>query len=114
MGGHRRLNLVWYDPRSDLLAAHGLLDGSTVHGSLAAGDVPEPLREELRVVSAQNWPTPCREAMDVALRDSLVFATRSRSIGPSAWSAGGSRSRRDAAHVATPMVAGGFRQGLYD
>jgi 2-polyprenyl-6-methoxyphenol hydroxylase-like FAD-dependent oxidoreductase len=33
---------------------------STVHGSLAAGDVPEPLREELRVVSAQNWPTPWR------------------------------------------------------
>lgn len=113
--GHRRLNLVWYDPaRSELLAAHGLLDGSTVHGSLASGDVPEPLREELRVVSAQNWPTPWREAMDVALRDSLVFATPVAQYWPERLVSGRLALAGDAAHVATPMVGGGFRQGLYD
>ncbi len=46
--GRRRLNMVWYDPaRSELLTSSGLLEGSTVHGSLAAVDVPSELREEL-------------------------------------------------------------------
>ena len=36
--GHRRLNLVWYDPQQrELLHEAGLLDGETVHGSLAPG-----------------------------------------------------------------------------
>jgi len=53
--GRRRLNLVWYDPaRSDLLADHGLLEGTTIHGSLLAGDVPEPLRQELRAMATQR------------------------------------------------------------
>jgi 2-polyprenyl-6-methoxyphenol hydroxylase-like FAD-dependent oxidoreductase len=113
--GQRRLNLVWYDPaRGDLLAANGLLDGSTVDGSLGAGDVPEQLREELRVVSAQNWPTPWREAMDIALRDSLVFATPVAQYWPERLVSGRLALAGDAAHAATPMVGGGFRQGLYD
>jgi 2-polyprenyl-6-methoxyphenol hydroxylase-like FAD-dependent oxidoreductase len=113
--GHRRLNMVWYDPaRSELLTSSGLLDGSTVHGSLAAADVPDELREELRIVSAQNWPTPWREAMDVALRDSLVFATPVAQYRPERLVKGRIALAGDAAHAASPMVGGGFRQGLYD
>src|SRR3984885_4269904 len=41
--GHRRLNMVWYDPQQrDLLRAMGLLDGETIHGSLAPGTLPGP------------------------------------------------------------------------
>ncbi len=113
--GHRRLNMVWYDPaRSELLTASGLLEGSTVHGSLAAADVPIELREELRIVSEQNWPTPWREAMDVALRDSLLFATPVAQYLPERLVNGRIALAGDAAHAASPMVGGGFRQGLYD
>jgi 2-polyprenyl-6-methoxyphenol hydroxylase-like FAD-dependent oxidoreductase len=113
--GHRRLNMVWYDPaRSEVLTSNGLLTGSTVHGSLAAADVSGELREELRIVSAQNWPTPWREAMDVALRDSLVFATPVAQYRPERLVNGRIALAGDAAHAVSPMVGGGFRQGLYD
>ncbi len=43
--GHRRLNMVWYDPEQrELLHEAGLLDGQTVHGSLAPGALPGPVR----------------------------------------------------------------------
>jgi 2-polyprenyl-6-methoxyphenol hydroxylase-like FAD-dependent oxidoreductase len=113
--GRRRLNLVWYDPaRSELLAGLGLLDGATVHGSLAAGEVPEPIRQELRAVAAQRWPTPWEEALDVALQRSLVLATPVVQYLPDRLVRGRVALAGDAAHAASPMVGGGFRQGLYD
>jgi 2-polyprenyl-6-methoxyphenol hydroxylase-like FAD-dependent oxidoreductase len=113
--GRRRLNLVWYDPaRSDLLTGSGLLEGSTVHGSLAAADVPAPLREELRMVATQRWPSPWREALDVALRESHVFATPVTEYWPNRLVRDRVALLGDAAHAASPMVGGGFRQGLYD
>jgi 2-polyprenyl-6-methoxyphenol hydroxylase-like FAD-dependent oxidoreductase len=113
--GKRRLNLVWYDPaRSDLLASHGLLDGATVHGSLAAGDVPEPIRNELETAANQRWPAPWREALEIALRRSLVFATPVVQYRPERLYRGRVALAGDAAHAASPMVGGGFRQGLYD
>jgi hypothetical protein len=66
--GHRRLNMVWYDPaRSELLSNRGLLDGATVHGTLGASDVPGPVRQELETVAHQRWPSPWREATELAL-----------------------------------------------
>ena len=113
--GKRRLNLVWYDPaRSDLLASRGLLEGVSVHGSLAAADVPAPLRKELEVVASQRWPTPWREALQIALRRSLVFATPVVEYWPEHLVRGRVALAGDAAHAASPMVGGGFRQGLYD
>jgi 2-polyprenyl-6-methoxyphenol hydroxylase-like FAD-dependent oxidoreductase len=52
--------------------------------------------------------------MDVALRDSLVFATPVAQYWPERLVSGRLALAGDAAHVATPMVGGGFRQGLYD
>jgi 2-polyprenyl-6-methoxyphenol hydroxylase-like FAD-dependent oxidoreductase len=113
--GRRRLNLVWYDPaRSELLAGRGLLDGTTVHGSLAASDVPGPLRDELRAVAGQRWPSPWRDALDVALRHSLIFATPVVQYPPLRLTRGRVVIVGDAAHAASPMVGGGFRHGLYD
>jgi 2-polyprenyl-6-methoxyphenol hydroxylase-like FAD-dependent oxidoreductase len=113
--GERRLNLVWYDPaRSELLARRGLLDGATVHGSLGATDVPEPLRRELEIVAAQRWPTPWREALEIALRRSLVFVTPVVQYWPERLVRDRVALVGDAAHAASPMVGGGFRQGLYD
>jgi 2-polyprenyl-6-methoxyphenol hydroxylase-like FAD-dependent oxidoreductase len=113
--GDRRLNLVWYDPaRSDLLARRGLLEGATVHGSLAATDVPAPLRQELEMVASQRWPTPWREALEIALRRSLVFATPVVHVWPERLVRGRVALAGDAAHAASPMVGGGFRHGLYD
>lgn len=113
--GHRRLNLVWYDPaRSELLASRGLLDGVTVYGTLAAADVPAPLRRELERVAGERWPTPWREALEIALRRSLVFATPVVQYRPDRLTRGRVALAGDAAHAASPMVGGGFRQGLYD
>ena len=74
--GHRRLNLVWYDPeQGDLLRSLGLLDGQTVHGSLVPEALPGPVRERLAAFAAANWPSPWREALAAALAGETVFGT---------------------------------------
>ena len=113
--GDRRLNLVWYDPaRSELLASRGLLDGVTVHGSLAAARRARATSPGAGVVAGQRWPTPWREALDIALRRSLVFATPVVQYWPDRLVRSRVALAGDAAHAASPMVGGGFRQGLYD
>jgi 2-polyprenyl-6-methoxyphenol hydroxylase-like FAD-dependent oxidoreductase len=113
--GHRRLNLVWYDPEQrDLLRDLGLLDGETVHGSLAPGALPEPVRERLAAFAAANWPSPWREALALALAGGTVFGTPIVHYMPRRLTRGRATLAGDAAHAASPMVGGGFREGLYD
>ncbi len=113
--GRRRLNVVWYDPaRRELLTGVGLLEGSSVYGSLATKDVPESLRDELSAVAEQRWPPPWREALEEALRRGLVFGTPVVQYRPDRLVRGRVVIVGDAAHAASPMVGGGFRQGLYD
>jgi 2-polyprenyl-6-methoxyphenol hydroxylase-like FAD-dependent oxidoreductase len=113
--GQRRLNLVWYDPeQSDLLHETGLLDGQTVHGSLAPGALPAPVRRRLADFAAARWPSPWREALAVALEAGTVFGTPIVQYKPARLVAGRVALAGDAAHAASPMVGGGFRQGLYD
>jgi 2-polyprenyl-6-methoxyphenol hydroxylase-like FAD-dependent oxidoreductase len=113
--GHRRLNLVWYDPeQSALLRDKGLLDGETIHGSLAPGTLPGPIRERLAEFAAAHWPSPWREALALALRDGTVFGTPLVHYEPRHLARGRAALAGDAAHAASPMVGGGFRQGLYD
>jgi 2-polyprenyl-6-methoxyphenol hydroxylase-like FAD-dependent oxidoreductase len=113
--GHRRLNMVWYDPEQrDLLRDTGLLDGETVHGSLAPGALPGPVRERLTEFAAANWPSPWREALALALHNGTVFGTPIVHYKPKQLARGRAALAGDAAHAASPMVGGGFRQGLYD
>jgi 2-polyprenyl-6-methoxyphenol hydroxylase-like FAD-dependent oxidoreductase len=113
--GHRRLNLVWYDPQQrDLLHEAGLLDGETVHGSLAPGTLPDPVRRRLADFAAARWPSPWREALTLALETGTVFGTPIVHYKPARLAAGRVALAGDAAHAASPMVGGGFRQGLYD
>jgi len=113
--GHRRLNMVWYDPQQrDLLRDRGLLDGETIHGSLAPGALPAPVRERLAEFAAANWPSPWREALTLALQDGTVFGTPIVHYKPANLVTGRVALAGDAAHAASPMVGGGFRQGLYD
>ncbi len=113
--GHRRLNLVWYDPQQgELLRDRGLLEGETIHGSLAPGTLPDPVRERLAEFAAANWPSPWREALELALRDGKVFGTPIVHYKPSRMARDRAALAGDAAHAASPMVGGGFRQGLYD
>ena len=113
--GHRRLNLVWYDPQQrELLSAMGLLDGETIRGSLAPGTVPGPIRERLTQFAAANWPSPWREALDLALGSGTVFGTPLVHYRARRLVRGRTALAGDAAHAASPMVGGGFRQGLYD
>jgi 2-polyprenyl-6-methoxyphenol hydroxylase-like FAD-dependent oxidoreductase len=113
--GHRRLNMVWYDPeQGGLLRDMGLLDGETVHGSLAPGELPPLVRERLTGFAAANWPSPWREALALALRNGTVFGTPVVHYEPRRLARGRSALAGDAAHAASPMVGGGFRQGLYD
>jgi 2-polyprenyl-6-methoxyphenol hydroxylase-like FAD-dependent oxidoreductase len=113
--GHRRLNMVWYDPEQrDLLHDMGLLDGETIKGSLAPGALPAPIRERLARFAAANWPSPWREALALALHDGTVFGTPIVHYEPRRLTRGKATLAGDAAHAASPMVGGGFRQGLYD
>jgi 2-polyprenyl-6-methoxyphenol hydroxylase-like FAD-dependent oxidoreductase len=113
--GHRRLNLVWYDPeQGDLLRSLGLLDGQTVHGSLVPEALPGPVRERLARFAAANWPSPRREALALALAGGTVFGTPLVHYKPRRLTLGRAALAGDAAHAASPMVGGGFREGLYD
>jgi 2-polyprenyl-6-methoxyphenol hydroxylase-like FAD-dependent oxidoreductase len=113
--GHRRLNMVWYDPEQrELLHEAGLLDGQTVHGSLAPGALPGPVRQRLAAFAAARWPSPWREALTLALDTGTVFGTPIGHYKPARLATGRVALAGDAAHAASPMVGGGFRQGLYD
>jgi 2-polyprenyl-6-methoxyphenol hydroxylase-like FAD-dependent oxidoreductase len=113
--GHRRLNMVWYDPEQrELLHEAGLLDGQTVHGSLAPGALPAPVRQRLADFAAARWPSPWREALTLALATGAVFGTPIVHYKPVNLVTGRVALAGDAAHAASPMVGGGFRQGLYD
>jgi 2-polyprenyl-6-methoxyphenol hydroxylase-like FAD-dependent oxidoreductase len=113
--GHRRLNLVWYDPeQGDLLRSLGLLDGETVHGSLVPEALPGPVRERLATFAAANWSSPWREALAAALAGGTVFGTPIVHYRPRRLTRGRAALAGDAPHAASPMVGGGFREGLYD
>lgn len=113
--GHRRLNMVWYDPQQrDLLHEAGLLDGETVRGSLVPGTLPGNVRRHLADFAAARWPTPWREALTLALESGTVFGTPLVHYQPARLVNGRVALAGDAAHAASPMVGGGFRQGLYD
>jgi 2-polyprenyl-6-methoxyphenol hydroxylase-like FAD-dependent oxidoreductase len=113
--GQRRLNLVWYDPeQGDLLRGLGLLAGETVHASLAAEAVPAPVRDRLAAFAAASWPSPWREALALALADGTVYGTPIVHYKPRQLVRGRVALAGDAAHAASPMVGGGFREGLYD
>jgi 2-polyprenyl-6-methoxyphenol hydroxylase-like FAD-dependent oxidoreductase len=113
--GHRRLNLVWYDPEQrDLLHEAGLLDGNTVRGTLAPGALPAGVRRRLAGFAAARWPSPWGEALVLALGAGAVFGTPIVQYKPSRLASGRTALAGDAAHAASPMVGGGFRQGLYD
>jgi 2-polyprenyl-6-methoxyphenol hydroxylase-like FAD-dependent oxidoreductase len=113
--GRRRLNMVWYDPQQrELLRERALLEGETIRGSLAPGTLPDPVRERLAEFAAANWPAPWREALELALREGKVFGTPIVHYEPRRLARGRAALAGDAAHAASPMVGGGFRQGLYD
>ena len=113
--GHRRLNMVWYDPQQrELLHESGLLDGETVRGSLAPGALPGDVRRRLTGFATARWPSPWREALTLALETGTVFGTPLVHYKPARLVNGRAALAGDAAHAASPMVGGGFRQGLYD
>jgi 2-polyprenyl-6-methoxyphenol hydroxylase-like FAD-dependent oxidoreductase len=113
--GHRRLNLVWYDPEErDLLYQAGLLDGDVAHGSVMPGALPAPVRRRLADFAAAWWPRPWREALAVALETGGVFGTPIVHYKPARLVVGRVALAGDAAHAASPMIGGGFNQGLYD
>ncbi|HUN35655.1 MAG TPA: FAD-dependent monooxygenase [Trebonia sp.] len=113
--GGRRLNLVWYDPEQrDLLQDRGLLDGDLVRGTLAPGALPGPVRDRLTAFASAVWPSPWREALTVAFAAGTVFGTPIVQYRPQSLAYGRVALAGDAAHAASPMVGGGFRQGLYD
>ena len=113
--GERRLNMVWYDPEeSGLLRDAGLLDGETVRGSLAPGALPARLQRRLSGFAEANWPSPWREALTLALASGTVFGTPIVHYQPARLARGRLALAGDAAHAASPMVGGGFRQGLQD
>jgi len=113
--GHRRLNMVWYDPQQrSLLQERGLLEGQSIRGSLAPGTLPDAVRDRLADFATANWPSPWREALSLALRDGTVFGTPIVHYEPKRLGRGRVVLAGDAAHAASPMVGGGFRQGLLD
>jgi 2-polyprenyl-6-methoxyphenol hydroxylase-like FAD-dependent oxidoreductase len=82
--------------------------------SLAPGALPAPVRQRLADFAAARWPSPWREALTLALETGTVFGTPIVHYKPTRLVTGRVALARDAAHPASPMVGGGFRQGLYD
>jgi hypothetical protein len=66
------------------------------------------------VVAGKRWPRPGREALDVALEESHLFATPLAQYWPDRLVRDRVVLLGDTAHAASPMVGGGFRHGLYD
>jgi 2-polyprenyl-6-methoxyphenol hydroxylase-like FAD-dependent oxidoreductase len=85
-----------------------------VRGSLAPGVLPAGVRRRLAGFAAATWPSPWREALVLALEAGAVFGTPIVQYKPARLAAGRTALAGDAAHAASPMVGGGFRQGLYD
>ena len=75
--------------RATCSASLGVLDGETVHGSLAPGALPGPVRERLAGFAAANWPSPWREALTLALRTEPCSAPRSCTTSRGGWPAAG-------------------------
>jgi 2-polyprenyl-6-methoxyphenol hydroxylase-like FAD-dependent oxidoreductase len=97
-----------------MLEETGLLEGQMVHGSIAPGALPSDVRRRLADFAAARWPSPWREALTLALADGTVFGTPIVHYKPDRLAVGRAALAGDAAHAASPMVGGGFRQGLYD
>ena len=113
--GERRLNLVWYDTaREDLLRARGLLEGVEVRGSLLADALPAELGAELQTIAQQTWPSPWAEALEIAIEQHFIFGTPVAEYMPDRLVNEHVAIAGDAAHAASPMVGGGFTEGLYD
>jgi 2-polyprenyl-6-methoxyphenol hydroxylase-like FAD-dependent oxidoreductase len=113
--GERRLNLVWYDTaREDLLRTRGLLEGVEVRGSLLADALPAELGAELQTIAQQTWPSPWAEALEIAIEQRFIFGTPVAEYMPDRLVNGRVAIAGDAAHAASPMVGGGFTEGLYD
>lgn len=113
--GERRLNLVWYDTaREDLLRTRGLLEGVEVRGSLLADALPADLGTELQTIAQRTWPSPWAEALDIAIEQHFIFGTPVAEYMPDRLVNGRIAIAGDAAHAASPMVGGGFTEGLYD
>jgi 2-polyprenyl-6-methoxyphenol hydroxylase-like FAD-dependent oxidoreductase len=81
---------------------------------LVPGALPGPIRERLAGFATANWPSPWREALTLALYNGTVFGTPIVHYEPKQLARGRAVLAGDAAHAASPMVGGGFRQGLYD
>ena len=65
--------MVWYDPQQcELLQEAGLLEGQTVHGSLAPGALPAPMRQRLADFAAARWPSPWRRPEVTLLNTGLT------------------------------------------
>jgi 2-polyprenyl-6-methoxyphenol hydroxylase-like FAD-dependent oxidoreductase len=76
--------------------------------------LPGPVRQRLADFAAARWPSPWREALSLALAGGTVFGTPIVHYRPTRLVTGRVALAGDAAHAASPMVGGGFRQGLYD
>src|SRR6202000_2476482 len=71
-------------------------------------------RQRLADFAAAEWPTPGRGALARARAAGTVFGPPIVHYKPSRLVTGRVALAGDAAHAASPMVGGGFRQGLYD
>ena len=76
--------------------------------------LPGPVRQRLADFAAARWPSPWREALSLALAGGTVFGTPIVHYRPTRLVTGRVALAGDAAHAASPMVGGGFRQGLQD
>ena len=65
-------------------------------------------------MAKQRWPAPWGDALAFALESGLVFGTPLVQFWPNRMVGGRVALAGDAAHAASLMVGGGFRQGLHD
>ena len=113
--GHRRLNMVWYDPQQrELLHEAGAprrRDGPRQPRARCAAGRGEEAAGRLRVGQLAE---PVARSAGLALETGAVFGTPIVHYRPARLVNGRVALAGDAAHAASPMVGAESAQGLYD
>lgn len=111
----RRIGCTWYDnTHTDLLYRLGAVQGKFVHHSIQGSDIPE---KDLDIIANQaevNWPEPWRTASLLAIHSRDFIGVPIKEYVPTKLVNGRLAIVGDAAHVPSPITAGGFNESLKD
>lgn len=111
----RRIGCTWYDnTQTELLYRLGAVQGKFVHHSIQGSDIPKKDLDVLATQAKFNWPEPWRTATLQAIHSRNFIGVPIKEYVPVKLVHGRFALVGDAAHVPSPITAGGFNESLKD